>query len=544
MKIIVNNAGDVKTIVVASGAQGPQGPIGALNADDRAYVDAAKASASASESSASASATIATTAQGSATASAAAALVSETNAATSEASSTASASTATAAATNLVTALAAFREVYLGSFSADPAVDGNGNPLKDGAEYYNTTTDKIRVYSGGAWQDKDAAEQQETTNAALSAAAAAASSAAASTSETNAAASATTASQGAATVVAAVTASAASASAAAGSASDALADKTAAAASAAAAAQSAIDAENNAGGALPLAGGIMTGPLSLKYASPAVTLLDSSQAGGAGVFKWTSVAGALNVIRNTAPAGDFSNSTTPLSFAANDVGKFSQRPVFGTKTPWDNGNLVAPLTAADNLSSVADKPAARSNLGVGRTLLGTVIASSQATVNFNGTFITSDYDDYEIEYYGVQFNVTGNLLVRASFDGITYSGAAGYYYARFTTQTPANGTPAVIVPQGASGQSAGLLQSNIPISTSKSSAFGTLKLADVNSNGLYKMARLDSVHQDNLLNFNLGSGMVLFDANQTTPLKGIQLLCDNAGTLIARGTFRLYGLNK
>lgn len=543
MRITVNNAGDIKVVIVASGAQGIQGPIGALNADDRAYVDAAEASASASETSAAASAASASAAQTSTTASAAAAALSETNAAASEASASASAGTASAAATNLVTALAAFREVYLGSFAADPAVDGNGNPLKDGAEYYNTTTDKIRVYSNGAWQDKDATEQQETTNAALSAAAAAAASAAASTSETNAAASATTASQGAATVAAAVTTSAASASAAAGSASDALSDKTAAAASAAAAAQSAIDAENNAGGALPLAGGIMGGPLSLKYASPAVTLSDSSQTGGAGIFKWTSAVGALNFVRNTAPGGDFSNSMTPLSFAANDVGTFSQRPVFGTKIPWDTGNLVAPLVAADNLNSVADKPTARSNLGVGRTLLGTVVAANQAEIHFDGTYITAEYDDYELEYSGMQFSATGNLFLRGSFDGTTFSANAAYFFTLSNTVQPPNATAASIAAAGGIAQTAGILQYSIPSSATHSSISGVVRISDVNSTNLYKMASHDSFFQDGSIgNFIRGSGMVMFDSAQIGPLRGVQILC--SGVSIVRGTFRLYGLNK
>jgi hypothetical protein len=534
MRITVNNAGALRIIKVASGAQGPQGPIGALNADDRAYVDAAKASASASEASASASATIATTAQNSATASAAAASLSETNSAAAEVSSATSASTATAAATNLVTALAAFREVYLGSFAADPAVDGNGNPLKDGAEYYNTTTERIRVYSGGAWQDKDAAEQQETTNAALSAASAAAAAAAAGTSETNAAGSAATASAGAATVAAAVTASAASATAAEASASSANDDKTAAATSAAAAAQSAIDAENNAGGALPLTGGILVGPVTSKYASPTYTMADASQASGAGVFRWTSVGGVLKFLRNTAAGGDFSNSTTPLSIDATDVATFSQRPVFGANVPWDRGNLVAPLTAADNLNGVANKATARTNLGVGRTLLSTqVINVLQAFVTFLG--LDTTYDDYEIEAHGMITNVNVTQLVAqfSTDNGVTWDASANHSNVnRFVLSSNASGA--------GGNESQGVVLTGFNMDAVTVGIKATFILSSLGSAAdfsqvNYTLSGLSSGH----LSLIDGCSML----NVSAAHNAFRLFMAG-GVAMLKGTFRLYGINK
>ena len=80
---------------------------------------------------------------------------------------------ATGAAAALNAALASFRSKYLGSFAADPTVDGNGDALTIGAEYFNSVSNKLRIYSASGWADYDAAAQTEVTNAALSAAAAA-----------------------------------------------------------------------------------------------------------------------------------------------------------------------------------------------------------------------------------------------------------------------------------------------------------------------------------------------------------------------------------
>jgi hypothetical protein len=46
-------------------------------------------------------------------------------------------------------ALEAFNRTYLGAYSADPSVDGNGDPLTDGDLYYNTTTNNLKFYDAG-----------------------------------------------------------------------------------------------------------------------------------------------------------------------------------------------------------------------------------------------------------------------------------------------------------------------------------------------------------------------------------------------------------
>src|SRR6056297_3806656 len=65
-------------------------------------------------------------------------------------------------------ALDNFDDRYLGSKASDPTVDNDGDPLIDGALYYNTTDVITRVYdvSEGTWSDlKPSANDQANINA-------------------------------------------------------------------------------------------------------------------------------------------------------------------------------------------------------------------------------------------------------------------------------------------------------------------------------------------------------------------------------------------
>ena len=76
-------------------------------------------------------------------------------------SATASAGSATTSSNNLTAALAAqtaaelaldsFDDIWLGAKSSNPAYDNDANTLVAGAAYFNTSTNKLLVYSGAAW---------------------------------------------------------------------------------------------------------------------------------------------------------------------------------------------------------------------------------------------------------------------------------------------------------------------------------------------------------------------------------------------------------
>ncbi len=124
--------------------------VDAVAASTSATAAAASASAAAtSETNAASSSTGAAGQAANALASRVAAQSSETNAAS---SATAAASSATAAAGSASAAEATFDlfdDSFLGAKSSNPTVDNDGNALKDGALYFDTTNDVMKVYDLG-----------------------------------------------------------------------------------------------------------------------------------------------------------------------------------------------------------------------------------------------------------------------------------------------------------------------------------------------------------------------------------------------------------
>lgn len=101
---------------------------------------------------------IATTKAGEASTSASNAATSETNAATSESNASTSASNAATSATSAANSAASaaasfdsFDDRYLGTKSSDPTVDNDGNALVEGALYFSSTDNEMKVYDGANW---------------------------------------------------------------------------------------------------------------------------------------------------------------------------------------------------------------------------------------------------------------------------------------------------------------------------------------------------------------------------------------------------------
>lgn len=89
----------------------------------------------------------------SAATSASAAATSATNAANSASSAATSASSASASATAAAASYDSFDDRYLGAKTSDPSLDNDGNALLTGAIYWNTTSSRMRAYTGTAWAD-------------------------------------------------------------------------------------------------------------------------------------------------------------------------------------------------------------------------------------------------------------------------------------------------------------------------------------------------------------------------------------------------------
>ena len=152
------NAGNSATAAASSASAAAASESAAATSATNASNSASAASTSATNASNSASA--ASTSATNAASSASAASTSASNAASSASaasgSATAAASSASSAASSASAAQAAVDSIesyYLGSAASDPTVDDNGDPLTAGDWYFNTTTNKTRIYNGSAWQD-------------------------------------------------------------------------------------------------------------------------------------------------------------------------------------------------------------------------------------------------------------------------------------------------------------------------------------------------------------------------------------------------------
>lgn len=110
-----------------------------------------ESNAASSESAAALSASAASTSASAASASASNAATSETNAANSASAASSSQIAAAASAASAANSYDTFDDRYLGSKTADPTVDNDGDALVAGALYFNNAENEMRVYDGGNW---------------------------------------------------------------------------------------------------------------------------------------------------------------------------------------------------------------------------------------------------------------------------------------------------------------------------------------------------------------------------------------------------------
>lgn len=323
--------------------------------------------------------------------------------------------TAQNAADTLAVALASLRQFYLGSFAVDPTVDGNGNPLQNGAEYYNTVSHKLRTYMTGVWADYDATAQAATNNANLSASNAAASEANASTSATSAASSAVAASASAtaaagsastastaatgatasaSTASNAATAAAASATAAAASLATVAADATAAASSATAAAASATAASGSAttasGAATTATGAASTATTQAGIATSAASAASTSATNAAaaeasitGVLTAASASATAAAASQTSASGSASTATTQAGIATTKALEAA-----GSVTAAAASQAAAATSAAAAAGSATTAATAAGSATTQATAAAASATAAAAAVSSIGTGVT------------------------------------------------------------------------------------------------------------------------------------------------------------
>lgn len=79
------------------------------------------------------------------------AYVDSVNGATNVEAAEAAAAAALAAKNAALLAADALNDVYLGAHDVDPALDNDGEALQEGALYFNSVSDELRIYNGSAW---------------------------------------------------------------------------------------------------------------------------------------------------------------------------------------------------------------------------------------------------------------------------------------------------------------------------------------------------------------------------------------------------------
>ena len=138
-------AGGTMSGAVAMGTNkitGMGDPTADQDAATKSYVDDILGSATSAADSAAAAATSASNAS-----------TSESNAASSATDADNSATAASGSATAAAASYDNFDDRYLGEKASAPTLDNDGDALLTGAIYFNTTDDKMQVYTGSAWTD-------------------------------------------------------------------------------------------------------------------------------------------------------------------------------------------------------------------------------------------------------------------------------------------------------------------------------------------------------------------------------------------------------
>ena len=156
-------AATAKTNAETAEANAETAEANALASQNTAATQATNAanSAAAASTSATTSGNFASSANTHSTSASTQANIATTKASQASASATASANSATASAssatdaqtarTGAEAALDQFDDIYLGAKSSNPTVDNDGNAIAQGALYFNTTDDVMKVYEGSSW---------------------------------------------------------------------------------------------------------------------------------------------------------------------------------------------------------------------------------------------------------------------------------------------------------------------------------------------------------------------------------------------------------
>jgi len=143
---------DANAVAITGGSiTGMSAPSGSSDVSTKGYVDGLISTGASNAAAAASSASAASTSASNASTSASNASTSASNAATSASNASSAQTAAEAARDATLAAYDNFDDRYLGTKTANPTLDNDGNALLAGSLYYNSVAQEMRLYTGTAW---------------------------------------------------------------------------------------------------------------------------------------------------------------------------------------------------------------------------------------------------------------------------------------------------------------------------------------------------------------------------------------------------------
>ena len=264
---------------------------------------------------------------------------------------------------SISSSIQSFNQGWLGQFSSDPTLDGYGNPVIAGAQYYNNVSNVIRIYSGTSWSNYNPSNALAVSSANLAqfyATQAGTSASSAGVSSSNASTSATSASTSASTATIQAANASTSATNASNSAINAMGSATSASSSASSASTSAATATTQATTA--------TTQATNAAASAATATTQATNAGNSATSASTSASSATTSATNAASSATSASTSATSATASATTATTQATNASNSATAAANSAANAAATLANallkpnNLSDVGNAATARLNL--------------------------------------------------------------------------------------------------------------------------------------------------------------------------------------
>ena len=196
-------------------------------------------------------------------------------------------------------------------------------------------------------------------------------------------------------------------------------------------------AQNTANAALPKTGGTLTGTLAVNMNTPSFIMNATAAAqsrvvayqtngknrwseGADGTAESGSNAGSNWYLNRYSDAGVFIDAPITIN-RASGLMTISQRPKFGTATPWDSANLPSPMSSGGGNITGDLNLWQNSNTGgdISRLVMTNAVTGLSWRARLNGSTVALEFINSAYNAVNAQFFDNGNLWVRGSITGVS-----------------------------------------------------------------------------------------------------------------------------